>query len=160
MGHDSGMSFSGVTYKDTVHDTILVNRLVYWRHEPKRGDIIVFTAPKKADFEHGHTVENILTKRVIGAPGDTIEIKGGKVWRNGKPLDEPYIKEPMEDPQPLSATYGVDRPLKLGQNEYYVLGDNRNHSNDSRFWGVVTRNRIIGKVTAIIAPYERQRSFP
>lgn len=148
---------------------------MYRFHPPKFGDIIVFRAPARADagdIAAGRTaVENTLVKRIIGLPGDTITVapepSPGRsdadrrycIIRNGKPLVEPYIKEPMEAPQP-EAVYAANKPIKLGPDDYFVLGDNRNDSNDSRYWGPLERKRISGKVTAIVGPPGRERQFP
>jgi len=170
MGHEKGFDpATGHAYKDEVHDHVMVYRRAYVTSLPKRGDIIVFNAEKKADkaaeYEHREPVENILVKRVIGLPNETIELKVApdgrmRVFANEHALDEPYIKEPMADPQPAIAEYAVGKPTKLGANELFVLGDNRNNSNDSRFWGPLPVERVIGKVTSIVAPAERQRTFP
>ena len=180
MGHTAGGDdHAGGTYSDTVNDYILVSTGAYRFHEPRRGDIVVFLAPARADMQNHPPEENILAKRIIGLPGDTIELKRGKVargghtatayvaYRNGQPLDEywdgkppGYIKEPMDDPQSYAAVYAVDKPLKLGPNELFVMGNNRNDSNDSRYWGPLERSRIIGKVVSILSPRDRQRSFP
>lgn len=187
LGHDAGTenrqkdaTGDEGTYKDTVHDHIFVNKLVYRYSEPQRGDIIVFKAPKRADAQgtmNGNPQENVLIKRLIGIPGDKIEVKPGKVrdkngkevdasivYRNDKPLMEytegkppGYIKEPMDDPQPPGAHFAVDKPIKLGPNELFVMGDNRNDSNDSRFWGTLERNRVIGKASLIFFPFNRLR---
>jgi signal peptidase I len=164
MGHDAGISRTGAIYPDTAHDHIFVNKLIYHMRDPQRGDIIVFRAEKKADVsamaEGRDPQENILIKRLIGLPGDTIEEKRdangvARVWINGKPLEEPYIKEPMNDPPSMDAHYAVDRPLKLSPNELFMMGDNRNHSSDSRYWGPLPRNRVIGKAMFIFWPIAR-----
>jgi signal peptidase I len=160
MGHDVGRSSSGAPYTDSVHDHLFVNKLAYRLGSPKRGDIAVFRAPKDADIEGGYRRENILVKRVIGIPGDAIQIKEAdddtmKVWRNGRMLDEPYIQEPMYGSQQSGAKFGVNGPITLRDGQYFVMGDNRNRSWDSRFWGVVTRDRIIGKVSFIFWPFSR-----
>jgi signal peptidase I len=157
MGHDKGLSSTSDVYADTVHDHIFVNKLLYRVRDPQRGEIIVFRAPKEADAEGGHKNENILIKRLIGTPGDTVEIRDGKVWLNGKPQDEPYIRDPMEKIQRSDVKFGGDEPYKLKPNEYFVMGDNRNHSWDSRFWGPVTRDRIMGKAAFIFWPVGRVR---
>lgn len=151
----------------------------YWDyrfHTPHFGDIIAFLAPKKADGESlskgEPQKEDILVKRIIGLPQDTILIKRSRikwqdhdipcsvVYRNGVLLDEPYLKEPMDSEQAPSAIYGINKPIKLGVNEFFVMGDNRNDSNDSRYWGVLEKKRIQGKVTQIVSPPERVRQFP
>ena len=114
---------------------LVINKAVYHLHEPERGDVIVF-----------HPVDNRQAdyiKRVIALPSDTVEIKEGVVYVNGSPLDEPYIKEPagrdfLSDPIP--------------DENYFVLGDNRNNSNDSRNGWTVPRQNIIGKVWLSIWP--------
>ena len=78
-----------------------------------------------------------MIKRIIGLPGDSIEIREGKVFINGNPLDEPYIKEPIEYEYPLQ---------EIPENDYFVLGDNRNLSNDSHKGWTVPSDNIIGKV--------------
>lgn len=172
QGHDAGPNRdSTADYPDTIHDHIFVNKLIYRFEEPQHGDIIVFKAPKNADMEHepGKQVENILIKRLIGLPGDTIEIKPGIakdgthadfVYRNGVKLNEPYTKEPMVDPQPYMAIWGVRPPhfpLHLEPGQLFVMGDNRNNSNDSRFWGTLDRSRVIGKASVIFFPFSRIR---
>ena len=154
-------------------DRVLCTNWPYRLHPPRRGDIVAFLAPARADAQHSDPAEKqeyTLVKRLIGIPGDTILIKPGTgktddgraafaVYRNGRMLAEPYIKEPMEPPLP-DAVHGVGAPLTLGPGEYFVMGDNRNDSNDSQYWGTLERKRILGKVTSIVAPPERSRQFP
>jgi signal peptidase I len=157
-GHEAGASMStNQTYTDTVHDHIFVNKLSYRFRDPDHGDIVVFKAPKSADVDGNYQHENILIKRLIGKPGDTIEVKEGAVWLNRKRLSEPYIREPMVEEQSSQAILAVSEPYTLKPGEYFVMGDNRNHSWDSRFWGVVTRDRIIGKAALIFWPFSRLR---
>jgi signal peptidase I len=171
LGHDAGTDpVTGVNYSDTVHDHLFVNKLVYRFTEPHRGDIIVFKAPLEADKENPSkglpAVENTLIKRVIAIPGDTISVHDGAVWLmkpNSKDFvkqAEPYINEPMEDPQPAEAQYGVTEPLKLAPGKLFVMGDNRNHSTDSRFWGPFDRSRVIGKAAMVFYPFNRFRMLP
>ena len=133
-------------------------------------DIIVFKAPKSADSQDADDgkpqVENILIKRLIGIGPDTIEVKPGTtptgklayfVYCNGVKLDEPFIKEPMSDPQASRAIWGVNEPLHLKPGQLFVMGDNRNNSNDSRYWGVLDRSRVIGKASVIFFPFSRMR---
>lgn len=173
LGHDAGAPVAGdptKTHKETVHDHIFVNKLVYRFGHPNRGDIVVFRAPKVADAEHrfsGVQVENVLIKRLIGLPGDTVEVKNGHVYRNGEQLEEfqnpkwPYsIREKM-DPNLEEhfnfATPWRGGPLKLGPHQYWVMGDNRNDSNDSRYWGPLDDWRVIGKASVIFWPLGRIR---
>ena len=96
--------------------------------EPNRGDIIVFRFPRDPSRD--------FIKRVIATPGDTVEIRQGRVFVNGQFVDEAYINEVGNYTSP---------PQKIQPNEYFVLGDNRNNSSDSHVWGTVPRDNIIGK---------------
>lgn len=120
LGYDIGIPF-------TEHHIAL------WRN-PKRQQIIVFEAPPQA----AHNEDFI--KRVIGLPGDTVDIKRGVVFINGKKLNEPYLNPPP-DPSAPQENAG---PFHVLPGEYFVMGDNRDDSNDSRFWGDVPRQNIIG----------------
>ena len=114
------------------HDRLIGFRLSYVFSEPERGDIIIFKYP---DNEK----ENFV-KRVIGIPGDVIEISDGHVTVNGEVLDEPYIREPMETPTEL--TYIVP------EDSYFVMGDNRNNAKDSRYWQTtkkIKKDQILAK---------------
>ncbi len=107
---------------------LLISKVVYKFHEPERGDIIVFPNPNNPDEDY--------IKRIIGLPGETVEIKGGAVYINGSKLDEPYIKDPP------SRSF---KEQEIPENEYFVLGDNRNNSTDSRAGWTVPRESIVGK---------------
>ncbi len=112
---------------------LLVSRLAYMIGQPQRGDIIVFNAPGSAPNDPP------LIKRVIGLPGETVTIKDALVYINDQPLDEVYTKEaciPSRCP---------DKEWQLGPDEYFFMGDNRNNSRDSRVFGPVTRDRIVGE---------------
>ena len=145
---------------------LLVNRLVYLRiemdrfssivpfwlaeedsvryaiHPPERGEVIVFEFPdvipsnSKRDF----------VKRVIGLPGETIEVKDGVPFVDGVVLEEPYL---------TTKDHSNGRKVELGAGEYYVMGDNRAHSNDSRSWGAVPEENLRGKVWMIYWPAPR-----
>ena len=142
---------------------LLVNRLVYlnldmdrlskiipfWRveeeasrhaiHPPRRGEIIVFEFPDK----NLDNPRKDFVKRVVGLPGETIQIHHGEVLVDNQLLDEPYITEKGKS---------NSRGITLGEGEYYVLGDNRNYSNDSRAWGAVPRENVKGKVWMVYWP--------
>lgn len=99
-------------------DRLIGNRLAYVLGKPHRGDVVIFYAPDQ--------VKTLYIKRVIGMPGETVEIRDGRIFINGSALREPYIKEPM-DPGEIG-TYTVP------DGSYFLLGDNRRHSNDGRYW--------------------------
>ncbi len=122
---------------------LLVNKLAYLVSRPERGDIIIFHPPSKQQVDY--------IKRLIALPGDTVEIKGGAVYVNGKRLDEPYIKDPPY--------YNLSLK-EIPQNSYFVLGDNRNNSNDSHNGWTIQRSDIIGKVWLRIWPLENWGTFP
>lgn len=111
---------------------VIVSRLHYMLGQPERGDIVVFHYPGNPEDDY--------IKRVIGLPGDTVELRDQQVYVNGALLDEPYINEAC------SRTNCPDRAYPtLGVDEYFVLGDNRNHSTDSRRGWVVQRQFIVGE---------------
>jgi len=115
---------------------LLINKIVYNLYEPERGDIIILYPPHKPE-------ETPYIKRVIGLPGETVEIKGGVVYINDSPLYEPYVSYPPN--------YTVAK-LTIPENEYFVLGDNRPVADDSHNWGTVPRENIIGKAWLSIWP--------
>ena len=112
---------------------------LYLFDSPKRGDIIVFRNPLEKD-------DPDFVKRVIGLPGERVEIKSGQVLVNRMPINEPYIQYRWWDE--LS-------PLTLGPNEFFVLGDNRSRSEDSRHFGVIHASEIIGKVWLRYWPFDQ-----
>jgi len=107
---------------------LVVNKAVYYFGEPERGDVVIFRAPsgRQEDF----------IKRVIGIPGDTVEVKDSAVYVNDVKIDEPYVESPPN--------YTVGK-RKVPEDNYFVLGDNRNHSNDSHNGWTVPRDNIVGK---------------
>ncbi len=118
------------------HDRVIGSRLSYYFTDPKRGDIIIFYFPDDI------TEKTYYVKRIIGMPGETVDIRDGHVYINGSdtPLDEPYIREEMETP--------VELHYEVPEGCYFMLGDNRNYSADSRFWHntYVKREKIVAKV--------------
>jgi signal peptidase I len=113
---------------------ILINRLDYLFGQPQRGDIIIFNSPRPLRAN-----EPPLIKRVIALPGERVEIIDTGIYVNGAQIEEPYINERCLPSQCR------DNVWELGPDEYFVLGDNRNHSNDSRSFGPVNRKNIIGE---------------
>ncbi len=118
--------------RDTIWegDRLIALRFSYWFGEPDRGDIVIFNPQ---DYPGQHYI-----KRVIGLPGETVEGRDGLVYIDGQPLEEPYVKEKLEE------NFG---PFTVPEDSYFVMGDNRNNSNDSRFWEhpFVEKKDILGK---------------
>ncbi len=137
-------SMNGISMETTLtdEDPIIINKFSYRFHEPKRFDVIVF---KQSGAEHDFY--NI--KRIIGLPTETIQIKDNVIYINGEPLKEHVNVEAM-------ANYGLaEEAVTLEENEYFVLGDNRNNSEDSRFISIgnIRRDEIIGKVFLRLSPF-------
>jgi signal peptidase I len=124
-------------------DRILLNRLAFRFGEPDRGDVIVFHSPINAGED--------LVKRIVGVAGDTIEVKGGKLYRNGVAQDEPYILE-----QQIRDDYAASE-VPVG--EVFVMGDNRNNSGDSRSFGAIPIKTIIGKAFVVYWPVGHWKSL-
>lgn len=127
----------GPSMQNTLHtgQYVLVNKVSYLFHAPERGDIIVFEEPDQPSRD--------LIKRVIGVPGDTIHWDGTNVWVDGVELNEPYITS--------KSNYNANA-VKLGPNQYFVMGDNRPKSEDSRVFGIVPKDNIIGKAIVVDWP--------
>jgi signal peptidase I len=128
-------------------DRVLVNRVAYHLREPERGDIIVFRYP----LDPG----TVYIKRVVGLPGDTLELRDGRVVVNGNVLDEPYVHgsggapdlteaAPVRGDGTMHDPWSLAAPFTVPADAYFVLGDNRLESDDSRFWGTVPRPNLIG----------------
>lgn len=127
-----------------VNDRLVVEKVSYHFGPPQRGDIIVFWPPDALFPEGGH--KDAFIKRVIGLPGDTVEVKAGKVIINGEVLDENYIKAPPD------YEWG---PKTVPPEQYLVLGDNRNSSYDGHSWGFLPRENIIGRAVVRFWPPSR-----
>jgi len=122
-----------------IGDHLLVNKFIYTFTDPKRGEIVVFQYPedKTRDF----------IKRIIGLPGETIEIKDRVVYINGEPLKEDYVKFSSSDPN-FAVSTNIS-PRRIPPDSYFVMGDNRDNSMDSRIWGFLKRDLILGKALII-----------
>jgi signal peptidase I len=138
-----------------VGDYILVDRFVYgapgdhpvrWlgQREIRRGDVVVFRFPEDPDVD--------FVKRVIGLPGDTLRMAGGRVFVNGAALDEPYVKPENEDP---ATVFG---PVTVPPSQYFMMGDNRDNSRDSRVWGFLPQSLVKGRAFFIWYSYEEDRN--
>ncbi|MBC7824829.1 MAG: signal peptidase I [Candidatus Parcubacteria bacterium] len=127
-----------------INDRLIVDKLSYrWFGTPQRGDIVVFSPTSTLEKQNFH---DAFIKRVIGLPGDKVEVKGGRVFVNDQALRENYIEE---DPQ---YQWG---PQTVPPGSYLVLGDNRNNSYDSHYWGFVPREKIIGRAVVRFWPPNR-----
>lgn len=126
-------------------ERLLTEKVTYRFSNPQRGDVIVFEAPpdRQKDF----------IKRVIALPGETIEIKDNRVYINKQILDESYLDSSVLTHS--GAYLSESRAVTLGDNEYFVMGDNRDHSSDSRSWGTITRDKIVGKAWFVYWPLQK-----
>ena len=106
--------------------------------DPERGDVIVFKFPEDETKD--------FIKRVIGTPGDVLEVRNKVVYINGQPLDEPYARHTKADILPIRDNFG---PVTIPADQYFMMGDNREGSYDSRWWGPVKRQKIVGKALVI-----------
>jgi signal peptidase I len=142
-----------------VGDYIMVNRFVYadrtFGWEPRllpvrpirRGDVVVFKHPGKPEVDY--------IKRVVGLPGETVEVRRGQVYINGQLLDEPYVDEAYR-----RMDFKPQLPTVVKPGHYFMMGDHRNQSEDSRVWGQVPRELIKGRALLIWWSYEEQSSDP
>lgn len=123
-------------------DRVWTDKLLLRFTPVQRGDIVVFKPPFESNYPY--------IKRVIGLPGETVAVKGGKVLVNDQPLDEPYIAEAPR------YQYG---PITIPEGQYLVLGDNRNDSNDGHYWGLLERSRISARAVVRFWPLNRWASL-
>ncbi len=128
-----------------INDFILVNKFVYSFCNPARGDIVVFHPPKSANTEKTEYI-----KRIVAVGGDTVEVRGGTLFVNDQPQKEDYILEPM--------FYEMDK-IKVPEDSYFAMGDNRNNSDDSHVWGFLPRKNLVGKAVLIFFPINRARTM-
>jgi signal peptidase I len=135
----------GHSMDPTMHngEFVIVLKAVYWFHQPQTGDIIVLQYPEDPK-------QNFI-KRVIGTPGDVVAVRDGHVFVNGHALDEPYIAQ---------APAYTTAPITVPAGKYWVLGDNRNNSNDSHVWGFLPANEVIGKAWVVYWPPSLWRVVP
>jgi signal peptidase I len=149
-----------------IGDHLLVNKFVFGptasaveRHllpvrDPRRQDVVVFKYPDEPDRD--------FIKRVIGLPGETLELRSKKVYINGQPLDEEsyvHFLEPAHDAQEITSFDVRERygPVRVPEGQYFVMGDNRDNSQDSRYWGFLPRGYIKGRALMIYWSYESGR---
>jgi len=144
-----------------IGDRILVNKLSYHLHGVDRGDIVVFSRPSAENC--GGPEVNDLVKRVIGLPGDVLSLSSNHdVDVDGKRLDEAWLP-PSEQgntfPGPAGNRFNLARPYRVPANDYFVMGDNRTDSCDSRYWGPITKSLIVGKVDIRVWPISSVHIF-
>jgi signal peptidase I len=143
-----------------IGDRILVNKLSYHLHGVNRGDIVVFGRPAAENC--GGPEVNDLVKRVIGLPGDVISLAQGHVYVDGRRLDEswlPSAEQGITEPGPPGNAANLQHDYRVPANDYYVMGDNRTDSCDSRYWGPIPRSLIVGKVEMRVWPVTGLRFF-
>jgi signal peptidase I len=139
-------------------DRVLVNRFVYHLRPPERGDVIVFRYPKDPTV--------VFIKRLVGVPGDVLEVRAGSLYVNGRRLKEPYVHrtDGLIDPtiaqssiagSTLHDPWSLSEPYTVPAGHYFVMGDNRTDSDDSRDWGTVPRGAIVGEGLATYWPLSR-----
>jgi signal peptidase I len=143
-------------------DRVLVNRMVYHLREPQRGDIIVFRYPEDPDV--------VFIKRVVGVPGDVLEVRDGHLYVNRRKAAEPYVHRTAGRADPTVAQaaiagstlhdpWSLAEPYRIPAGNYFVMGDNRTDSDDSRDWGTVPRTAIVGEGLATYWPLSRLRTL-
>ncbi len=134
-----------------VGDRIVVDKLAYRFGSVQRGDIVVFARPPLVDADYTD-----LVKRVIGLPGETIGLRDGHVTINGKILNEPWLPhpEPLSEPSSLSEGFSLTHPYTIPANHYFVMGDNRPDSEDSRYFGPIPGSLIVGKMAVRVWPLD------
>jgi signal peptidase I len=138
-----------------IGDHLLVNKYVYGINSGFVGKLLPYKAPKRGDvivFKYPNNPEVAYVKRLIGMPGDKIEMIGRTVYVNGQALKEDYTR--YIDPGSVYAHFG---PYQVPDSQYFAMGDNRDNSQDSRYWGFVPRDYLLGKALVIYWSFETPR---
>ena len=143
VGQRTEVSGSSMETTLSSGDQLIVDKISYRFRDPKRYDIVV--------FPYRYEESTYYIKRIIGLPGETVQIVDGMVYINGSPLNEHYGNEVIEDPGSAA------EPITLGDDEYFVLGDNRNNSQDSRASnvGLIHRDELLGRAWVRIWPFDQ-----
>ena len=126
-------------------DRLVVEKVSYHFHLPQPGDIVVFAPPPQLQMQ-GYEPNQAFIKRIVGTPGETVAVLDGTVYLNNQPIRETYILEPPE--------YSLN-PVQVPPGQLFVMGDNRNNSNDSHVWGFLPTDNIIGRAVFRFWPLER-----
>jgi signal peptidase I len=145
-----------------INDRLIIEKVGYRFHEPERGDVIVFNPTKALKDQNFH---DAFIKRVIGVPGDRIEVKEGSVYRNGQRLSEPYVATGANTSvdtcnNDASAPAFLAQPVTIPQHSFLVLGDNRVNSYDGRCWGLVSKDDVVGRAVFRFWPINRAGTLP
>jgi signal peptidase I len=130
------------------HDRIAVSKVLYEVRDPQRGDIVAYRLPRRAAVRCGAPAGSTFVHRIIGLPGESVAIRNGVVFIDGRKLTEPYIEAGRRDRD-------SSPERAISKDQYFVLGDNRAQSCDSRAWGLVARDRLIGPKIATYWPWDR-----
>jgi len=130
-----------------VGDRVLVNKVSYKLHEVHRGDVVVFTRPEQLENPGGNEPEDLI-KRVVAVGGDTVVARDGVLYVNNQPMTEPYV-------QPGAGTFRLDEAVTIPEGQVFVMGDNRENSQDSRYFGPISTDTIIGRAFVRMFPFNR-----
>lgn len=136
---------SGVSMKPNLKDGqwLLISKINHYKRSPQRGEVVVFYFPG--------TKNDKYIKRIVGLPGERVVVKKGQVFINGNKLFEGYLDKNEKTQGQVN--------IKLNEGEYFVLGDNRDHSNDSRAWGALPQEEIIGQAVFAVYPFSEKKSI-
>ncbi|OGG29518.1 signal peptidase I [Candidatus Gottesmanbacteria bacterium RIFCSPLOWO2_01_FULL_49_10] len=143
----SPQEINGASMEPNFHngEFILTNKIEYKFHEPKRGEVVIFKSPRNKDVDY--------IKRIIGLPGDTVLLKDNKLYVNGNPVDEPYLSPGVNVFGGSYLREGAEEIVPEGS--YFVAGDNRPHSSDSREFGPIPKEDFIGKAFLRYWPFSQ-----
>ena len=117
---------------------VLVSRMAYRRRSPSRGDLVVLRQPRQPERDY--------IKRIVGLPGECVRVESGGVFINGRQLEEPYLAAERDAGAGRGGNGALPKEWSLGNDSYFVMGDNRRNSDDSRSFGPLKRDLIVGKV--------------